>query len=362
MQLAVGGHADRQRGPERDPGRDRASPARASGRPAASSAASQASASSRWVCASASAARPTTSRQRWRGSTAARGVSMTRGGEVGSCTSGSLPDDGRARPDHRRRARPRSSPAPRPLLGRPAAPTPVRRPGLAAGRSRASRRSRRGSPSSSARRSSSACCSGWPATASARSSSACSLVYLLDPPVRWLVRARRAPDARHRRSSTSWPSSRLFEFLNLTLTPLINELLRFIDDFPQLAAQLQDQLQRLAELYARLQIPDAIRDWIDARHRRHRRGRRRARPSTSSLLLPLVTGAGSLIGAVFGYIILPVWVFYLLKDRVALTGQFDDGPARRPGGSTCGPCCGSSSACSASGSAASSSWASRSGS
>ena len=41
------------------------------------------------------------------------------------------------------------------------------------------------------------------------------------------------------------------------------------------------------------------------------------------MLLPLVTGATSLIGAIFGYVILPVWVFFLLKDRVALTKQFD---------------------------------------
>ena len=80
------------------------------------------------------------------------------------------------------------------------------------------------------------------------------------------------------------------------------------------------------------------------------------------LLLPLVTGAGSFIGAIFGYIILPVWVFYLLKDRVALVAQFDTraagdvavrrvgGPAHRRSGS------------SASGSAASSSSGSRSAS
>ena len=41
------------------------------------------------------------------------------------------------------------------------------------------------------------------------------------------------------------------------------------------------------------------------------------------LLLPLVTGATSILGAIFGYVILPVWVFYLLKDRVGLTTQFD---------------------------------------
>ena len=40
-----------------------------------------------------------------------------------------------------------------------------------------------------------------------------------------------------------------------------------------------------------------------------------------------MTGAGSLIGAIFGYVILPVWVFYLLKDRVSLVASFDRGPA-----------------------------------
>jgi predicted PurR-regulated permease PerM len=42
-----------------------------------------------------------------------------------------------------------------------------------------------------------------------------------------------------------------------------------------------------------------------------------------TFLLPLLTGAGSFIGLLFGYLILPIWVAYLLKDRVALVGQFD---------------------------------------
>ena len=42
-----------------------------------------------------------------------------------------------------------------------------------------------------------------------------------------------------------------------------------------------------------------------------------------SIFLPVLTGAGSIIGAIFGYVILPIWVFYLLKDRVALTEAFD---------------------------------------
>jgi predicted PurR-regulated permease PerM len=147
------------------------------------------------------------------------------------------------------------------------------------------------------------------------------LVYLLDPPVRWLVK-------RGVRRTIAIAIVYVvaiiafIEFLNLTITPLINELLRFIDDFPQLAEQLQGQLQRLGEFYARLQIPDAIREWIDAMVASIGQGG--GTPAFDvSALLPLVTGAGSLIGAVFGYIILPVWVFYLLKDRGRLTGQFD---------------------------------------
>ena len=64
------------------------------------------------------------------------------------------------------------------------------------------------------------------------------LVYLLDPPVRWL--ARRGV----RRTLAILivyvvAIVAFIEFLNLTLTPLINELLRFVDDFPQLAEQLR---------------------------------------------------------------------------------------------------------------------------
>jgi predicted PurR-regulated permease PerM len=37
----------------------------------------------------------------------------------------------------------------------------------------------------------------------------------------------------------------------------------------------------------------------------------------------LITGAGSLLGALFAYLILPVWVAYLLKDKTTLSATFD---------------------------------------
>ena len=147
-------------------------------------------------------------------------------------------------------------------------------------------------------------------------------VYLLEPPVRWL--ARRGVRRTFAIAIVYVVALLAFvEFLNLTLTPLINEVVQFIKDFPALVVQFQGQLDRLGEIYARLQIPVAIREWIDALIAGIGQGGTGGPSLDPSVLLPLITGAGSFIGAIFGYIILPVWVFYLLKDRVALTAQFD---------------------------------------
>jgi predicted PurR-regulated permease PerM len=147
-------------------------------------------------------------------------------------------------------------------------------------------------------------------------------VYLLDPPVRWLVRRG------VRRSLAILivyvvAIIAFVEFLALTLTPLVNEIMRFIADFPKLAADLDAQLQRLGEFYQRLQIPLEIRQWIDGLIAGFGQGGSGGGGLDLTFLLPLLTGAGSLLGAVFGYLILPVWVFYLLKDKVSLVGQFD---------------------------------------
>src|SRR3954467_10847857 len=68
-------------------------------------------------------------------------------------------------------------------------------------------------------------------------------VYLLDPPVRWLVR-------RGLRRTLAIlvvyvvGIVLIVEGLALTLTPLVNEVVRLVQDFPQLAAQLDEQLRR----------------------------------------------------------------------------------------------------------------------
>lgn len=147
-------------------------------------------------------------------------------------------------------------------------------------------------------------------------------VYLLDIPVRFLVRYR------IRRSISilivyAVTAFVLVEFLAITLTPLIDEIGRFIQDLPQIAEQLNVRMQELSKLYSRLEIPVAVREWIDSVIAGLGSGIGAGGVIDLSFLLPLVTGAGNLIGTLFGYLILPVWVFYLLKDRVTLVAAFD---------------------------------------
>ena len=147
------------------------------------------------------------------------------------------------------------------------------------------------------------------------------LVYLLDPPVRWLT--RRGVRRSFAILIVYVITIVLFiEFLNLTLAPLVEEMIRLLQDLPALAQQLQEQADRLTEVYSRLAIPDAVREWIDAMIASISQGGG-APPLDPTDLLPVLTGVTGIVGGLFAYILLPVWVFYILKDRVALTTQFD---------------------------------------
>lgn len=148
-------------------------------------------------------------------------------------------------------------------------------------------------------------------------------VYLLDPPVRLLVRLR-VPRLLAILIVYAVVVIGFVELTALTLAPLIDELVRFIEDLPSLIDSLDVQLQRVSELYARLEIPPAVREWIDAQVA-SLTGDGGLPPGTIDIgvLLPVLTGATSLIGLAFGYLILPVWVAYVLKDRVSLEHAFD---------------------------------------
>ncbi len=147
-------------------------------------------------------------------------------------------------------------------------------------------------------------------------------VYLLDPPVRWL--ARRGV----RRTLAILivyvlGIAAFVGFLAVTLTPLVNQFIRFVEDFPKLANDLNGQLQHLSDIYRNLDIPPALRDWIDNLIAGIGSGSSGGSTIDIKTILPLLTGASSLLGALFAYFILPVWVAYILKDKTDLVATFD---------------------------------------
>ncbi len=97
--------------------------------------------------------------------------------------------------------------------------------------------------------------------------------------------------------------------LLVVLRPLGTEIATFIREFPSFTAQV-------ADMYAHLDLPPALRQAVDSWLADLGSGVGGLDPTD---LLPVVTGIAGVVGSIVGYIIIPVWVFYLIKDRPALT-------------------------------------------
>ena len=145
------------------------------------------------------------------------------------------------------------------------------------------------------------------------------LVYLLHPPIERLHRAGvRRPLAVLLVYAVAIVV--LIEAVNLTLRPVVEQITRLLQDLPGLAAQLDRQLQRLSEVYRGLDLPPQLRSAIDEWLAALANGEVGLDPG---VLLPVVNVTAGLISSLFGYLIIPVWAFYLLKDRRELVAGFD---------------------------------------
>jgi predicted PurR-regulated permease PerM len=91
--------------------------------------------------------------------------------------------------------------------------------------------------------------------------------------------------------------------------PLADEISAFIKEFPAFVAQVTD-------LYANLDLPPEVRDAIDTWLAGLSHGVGGFNPGD---LLPVFTGIAGVLGSIVGYIVIPVWLFYLIKDRPDLT-------------------------------------------
>lgn len=99
------------------------------------------------------------------------------------------------------------------------------------------------------------------------------------------------------------------EAVVLTLRPLGDQLSTFISEFPSFTAQVSD-------MYAHLDLAPTLRSAIDTWLSELGAGIGGLDPTS---LLPVVSGIAGIVGSIVGYILIPVWVFYLIKDRPALT-------------------------------------------
>jgi len=144
------------------------------------------------------------------------------------------------------------------------------------------------------------------------------LVFLLDPPVEWL--------ARHR-VGRAWAVLLVYVavlavvvvLVAITAAPLIAQVRKLIDELPTLVETLRSQLLALLE---RLGIPPdilaSIRDALD--HLGTTIG-----GVDPVVILPFVTSIFSIIGSIVAFLIVPVWVFYVVRDRPSVTAGLEAG-------------------------------------
>lgn len=137
------------------------------------------------------------------------------------------------------------------------------------------------------------------------------LVYLLDPAVERLSRLR----------VPRWLSILIvyivavvvvWQAVAFTIRPLVEQVRTFVADLPGL-------LSRLEGLYRGLDLPPQLREAVEHWLAQVEQGG----GVDPGVLLPFVNLTAGVVSALFGYIIIPVWVFYLLKDRQQLTAAFD---------------------------------------
>ena len=115
----------------------------------------------------------------------------------------------------------------------------------------------------------------------------------------------------------------------IAIPPLVRQIATFTDELPAILQSIQYQLDHLTELYDRFGLPAELRSAadsivaaaLDAVHH-----------LDISFLRPLIDSAASFITSIFGYLILPAWLFFLLKDRPRLQTALDRSlpPSWRP--------------------------------
>ena len=147
------------------------------------------------------------------------------------------------------------------------------------------------------------------------------LIYILDPGVEGLSK-RGVPRVLSVLIVYLVAFTVLIGGVALLLRPLVQQVADFARDLPALASSIDAQLRQLGDVYERLQLPAPLREAIDRAIANMSSGQGGGGSGLSGLLPVARTVLGTL-AALFGILVIPVWAFYILKDRNRLIASVD---------------------------------------
>jgi predicted PurR-regulated permease PerM len=150
------------------------------------------------------------------------------------------------------------------------------------------------------------------------------VVYLLDPLVERLARirvaGRRVPRALLILLVYVAATVVLVELVLLLIGPLVEQVRAFVKDAPGYVDDLNARLADLLGWWSRLNLPADVKEAID-------KAVTDLLASIGSLiptiLRPVFSSVLGFVGSIFGYLIIPIWAFWILKDRPAIVRGFD---------------------------------------
>jgi len=150
------------------------------------------------------------------------------------------------------------------------------------------------------------------------------IVYLLDPLVERLARVtvagRRIPRALLILLVYLAVTLILVELALLVIGPLVEQVRALVKDGPGYVEDLNARLDELLGWWNRLDLPADVKEAIDEAVADLLQNLGALIPS---ILRPVFSSVLGFVGSVFGYLIIPVWTFWILKDRPLIVRGFD---------------------------------------
>jgi predicted PurR-regulated permease PerM len=150
------------------------------------------------------------------------------------------------------------------------------------------------------------------------------IVYLLDPVVERLARievgGRRFPRALLIVLVYVVATLVLVELLFLLVGPLIEQVRAFVKDVPGYVDDLNGRLAELLGWWNRLDLPADVKTAVDKALADFLANVGSIIPS---ILRPVFSSVLGFVGSIFGYLIIPVWTFWILRDRPRIVRGFD---------------------------------------